>query len=294
MHDLIFYSSYLAIPFLVFLIFFIIKKRKTLFKCKLLLFVTFIFFLLAMSFVYARFVERNMIITKTTKIKTGFSSRVIVVSDLHLGDYKNSNFLKRVVRKINKNSDIDAVLIPGDFVYYPSEDLRGLFSELKNIKFPVYAVLGNHDSEKPGPPIQEKLQKALEDNNVVFLHNNDAKINGKNINVLGLGDKWANEDDVSQINNFIKDDNLIVITHNPDTVFEYKNSIPDLTVTGHTHGGQIRIPFWYKKEIPCEHAFDKGLYKTRNGKVFVTTGLGEVGLPMRLGVLPVIEVLELY
>ena len=256
--------------------------------------------MLTSSFIYARFIERNIILTKTTKIETVFSSRLIVIADLHLGVYKNINFLKRVVKKINKIKNVDAVLIPGDFTYYPPENLEELFSPLKNIKFPMYATLGNHDSEQPGPPIQAKLQKVLESHGVIFLHNSGSEIKntkrpfGKNIKILGLGDKWANQDDISKINEFKKSDNLIVMAHNPDTALKYKNSIPDITISGHTHGGQIRIPFLYKHAIPCDGNFDQGLYKTKYDKIFVTSGLGEVGLPMRLGVPPTIEILELY
>ncbi|MEA1963050.1 MAG: metallophosphoesterase [Patescibacteria group bacterium] len=251
-------------------------------------------FLITSLFIYARFIERNIILTKTTKIETGFSSKLIVAADFHLGVYKDINFLKRIVKKINKIKNADAVLIPGDFTYYAPEDLETLFSPLKDIKFPTYAILGNHDSEQPGPPIQAELQKALENNGVIFLHNSSEIIKNKNIKILGLGDKSAGEDDLSKINEFKKSDNLIVITHNPDTALEYKNSIPDITISGHTHGGQIRIPFLYKYAIPCSGDFDQGLYETNYGKIFVTAGLGEVGLPMRLGIPPTIEVLKLY
>ncbi len=294
MQNFIFFSSYLAIPFFIFLILFISKKRKNLYKNKILLLLFIIIFLTTISFIYSRFIERNIILTKTTKIETGFPAKLIVIADLHLGVYKNIDFLKRIVKKINKIENVDAVLIPGDFTYYSPENLEVLFSPLKNIKFPVYAILGNHDSEQPGPPIQAKLQKALENNGVIFLHNSSSAIGSKNIKILGLGDKDADQDDVSKINEFKKSDNLIVIAHNPDTTLKYENSIPDLTISGHTHGGQIRVPFLYKQIIPCEGDFNQGLYETKYGKVFVTAGLGETGLPMRLGVPPTIEVLELY
>ncbi|MCK5416688.1 metallophosphoesterase [Candidatus Parcubacteria bacterium] len=252
-----------------------------------------------------------MIFVKTTTIEVGFSGKIVVIADLHLGVYKNENFLKRVVDKINKIENIDAVLIPGDFTYCPPKNLDNLFYPLKKINAPIYAVLGNHDSEKPGQPIQQKLKEVLEKNNVIFLHNTSSVIENKDIKILGLGDNWAKEDDISKIDNFSKDDNLIVLTHNPDTTLQYNNSIPDLTITGHTHGGQIRIPFIYKSMIPCVYNFNQGLYtllpssvsteSTKNiiftnnhyGKVFVTAGIGEVGLPMRLGIPPTIEVLEL-
>ncbi len=86
----------------------------------------------------------------------------------------------------------------------------------------------------------------------------------------------------------------MVFTHNPDTTLSYRKNIADLTIAGHTHGGQIRLPLIYKFAIPCKGDFDQGLYQSTTGKTFVTSGLGEVGLPMRLGIPPVIDILELY
>ena len=293
MHKIILYSSYLSIPFLLLVLFLIFRKRKKGEGRKISLSMLILLFIGSMLFIYSRFIERNLIVKSTTKIKTGFSAKLVVFSDIHLGVYKGSSFLKRIVDKINDIKDVDAVLIPGDFTYYP-DDLDELFLPLKNIKYPVYAVLGNHDVSRPGPPIQKELQKVLEKYNVIFLKNTSAIIKSKNIKILGLGDNWDYDDDVSQINKFKNGDNLIIITHNPDTFKKYKNSIADLTISGHTHGGQVRIPFLYKKMIPCKYDYDKGLYKEKNGKLFVTSGVGEVGLPLRLFNPPVIDILELY
>ncbi len=285
MYNIIFYLSYIIFPFLIYL-FSVYKKGKP-FAKKVII----ILFLFSFLFIYSRFIERNMIVIKTTEIEVGFSGKFVIISDLHLGVYKKADFLKRVVKKINKIENVTAVLIPGDFIYHPSNNLDDLFYPLKDIDVPVYAVFGNHDSQKPGPPIQNKLKKVLENNNVILLHNENSII--RNINILGLGDRWANEDNISMINNFSENDNLVVITHNPNTALRYKNSIPDLTISGHTHGGQIRIPFLYKNIFPHLQDFDQGLYKAMHGKVFVTGGIGEVGLPMRFGIPPTIEILEL-
>ena len=293
MHNLIFYSSHISIILFIILIYFAITKAKYIFKNKILFFCIYFSFITTSLFIYARFIERNIITKQETKINAGFNAKLIVISDIHLGIYKNANFLKRVVKKINNIKNADALLIAGDFIYQPKNNLEELFNPLKDIKIPVYAVLGNHDSQKPGPPIQKELQKVLEKNNIIFLHNSSAFIK-KDVAILGLGDKWANQDKISKINDFKKSDNLIVLTHNPDTVLEYKNNIADLTISGHTHGGQIRIPFLYKNMIPCIGDFDQGLYNVNQNKVFVTTGIGEVGLPMRLGIPPVIDVLKLY
>lgn len=260
---------------------------------KYLIIITVFAYIGTLLFIYARFIEPNIILTKHTDIDVGFSATIVVISDLHLGVYNNHSFLERIVKQINTLEGVDMVLIPGDFTYYPPSDLDTLFSSLKEIKYPTYAVLGNHDSERPGPKIQKELQAALEKNGVIFLHNTNALFERSNIHILGLGDKWADEDDIAQIDNFKAADNLIVLTHNPDTIMNYTNDIPDVTIAGHTHGGQIRIPFVYKHVIPSRYEFDEGLYHTKNGTVYVSAGLGVIGLPMRFMIPPRIDVLHL-
>lgn len=297
-HFIIFYGSYLSFPFLLFLVLLTWKRWDLMRKNKLFFLAILFFYLLTGFFIYARFIEPNRIVVNEHQIETGFEARVIVMADMHLGQYKGADFMERVVERVNEQEDIQAILIPGDFTYYPKdwsvEALNDMFSSLSQIQVPVYAVLGNHDSEQPGPPLQENLEKALEKNGVIFMNNESDVIPGTDITVLGLGDYWAKEDDIRLIENYTQSDHLIVMTHNPDTTLNYKNSIPDLTVSGHTHGGQIRIPWLYKRAIPCTGDFDKDLHETPTGKLFVTSGLGEVGLPMRLWAPPVIDVLEFY
>lgn len=290
----IYYISYPLIIVYFFLLFKIYENREILnesFKIKIIIF--FLFFIFTL-FIYSRFIERNLIFQKSTNIKIGFQTKIVLISDLHLGLFKGPNFLKRVVKKINKIKNVDAVLIAGDFIYFPSEDLNKLFEPLKDIKMPVYAVLGNHDSQKPGPPIAEELIRVLELNDVKVLFNETDVIPNTDIKIFGLGSYFANQDDISKLLNFSREDNLIVMAHNPDSAMKYRNLNADLTISGHTHGGQIRIPFIYKHTIPSNYFFNKGFYKLDSGnKVFVSSGIGEVGLPMRLGVPTIIDILEL-
>ncbi len=70
---------------------------------------------------------------------------------MHLGVYKDRRRLQRVVNTINRRDDIDMVLIAGDMTYHPraNQDLEELFLPLADLEMPVFAVLGNHDVEKP-------------------------------------------------------------------------------------------------------------------------------------------------
>ncbi len=291
---IIYYGSYLVFPFIIGISFLYQKKRRLKKKNKISSCIYIFLILLSILFIYSRFIERYMISNEETVIEADFNAKFVVISDIHLGIYKKSSYLKRVINKINKIDDVDAVLIPGDFTYDPlKEDLVALFSPLKECKYPVYGVIGNHDTGFEQFYKRDSLENALMENDVILLQNKSSKIKNKNITILGLGDRWANEDDVDKIENYMHKENLVVLAHNPDTVLDITNSIPDLIVSGHTHGGQIRIPFLYKIAIRSEGNFDKGLYQNPRWKLFVSSGIGEIGLPMRLGVRPVIDILIL-
>jgi len=251
-------------------------------------------FLINFLLIYARFIEPNIILEKNTDIETGFKAKIVLISDLHIGAYNSTRFLERIVEKVNSIEDVDFVVIAGDITYYPIGDLDTLLSPLKKLQRPTYAVLGNHDSQAPGPDIEEELKEALEKNNVIFLKNEDIYIEDLDIHILGFGDLLAKEVNIKKLKDFKDEDNLVVIAHTPDTVYSYKYIEPDLTLSGHTHGGQIRIPFIYKYFIPTKYGFDEGYYETEKGKVYVSSGLGMTGLPFRLGIPPVIDVIELY
>jgi predicted MPP superfamily phosphohydrolase len=73
-----------------------------------------------------------------------------LIADLHLGQNKKQEFLSDIVNKINQIKNIDAVLIAGDFMMEPNKaEISAIYKPLSEIKYPVYAVLGNHDIEKP-------------------------------------------------------------------------------------------------------------------------------------------------
>ncbi len=250
---------------------------------------------------YSFFIERQRVVVNEYKISASFEYKIALISDLHLGKWKDEKFLEKVVSTINvqiQKNGVQAVFIAGDFTYHPDKisDLEKLFAPLSEISVPVFAVLGNHDEEKPGPKLAEDLKKVLQENGVKIIEQELFFLPDTQIRVLGLGDNWAHKDDISPFlpelfSGKFKDDNFLVLTHNPDTTFYFPENSQAITLTGHTHGGQIRIPWLYKKMIPCSGDFDSGLMQTKKGQVFTTSGLGEVGLPFRFLVPPEIAVI---
>lgn len=280
--NIIFYGSFLVFPLLLLLFY---KRKK-------LSWVSFVFLCISLLlFVYARFMEPQVIITRETDISVWFDAKVILTSDLHLGRYKWEQFLERVVKKIN-TLDADAVFIAGDLTYEPDiSQLESLFESLQNINKPVYWVLGNHDVERPGPKLRTELITALDKKNIHFL-NNDI-VDMWNYTLVWLGSHWSNEDDVDILDDFSQDDNILVLMHNPDTLSKINHEKTDLYLAGHTHAWQIRIPWLYKKVIPTVWNYDVWLTQETMWPLYISSWLGEIWLPMRFLNPPVIDLLHL-
>jgi len=284
---LIFYASYLVFPFLIYIFWKLFTTSKKIIRIFLGVFI-----LGSLLFIWTRFIEPQIITVQETEIEVGFSGKFILLSDIHLGIFKDQNFLERVVEKTN-TIDADAVFILGDLTYWPQkEKMEEIFAPLKKINKPTYLVWGNHDSEKPGEKIIPELSQILEKNNIIVLHNRWGDT-GK-YKILGLGSHWAGEDNTELLNTVSEEENIIVLAHNPDSIMNYPDpKKADITFAGHTHCGQIRIPFLYKKVLPVQGNFDKGYHDSPYGKVFISCGLGESGLPMRFLNPPVIDVVIL-
>lgn len=247
----------------------------------------------ALLFVQARFIEPRMIVVREARLQVGAAARVALISDLHVGLFKDERFVQRVVDRLNAEP-LDAVLIAGDFRgWYDRRPLRELLAPLARLRAPVYAVPGNHDVLPSGGPIaMPELAAAWAALGVRPLQGRSADVGG--VRVVGTGDHWAGQDDLRPLRAAPRDRPLLLLTHNPDTAMALQPGEAALVLAGHTHGGQLRIPGLYRRAIPCSEPFDRGLHTFAPVPVFVTSGLGETGVPMRWMNPPVIDILDLH
>lgn len=255
---------------------------------------------------YARFVEPRWLkvnhshIDLTPEGYDGLTTQVraALFSDTHYGIYRNVMPLHRLHKRIDKES-ADIVLVPGDLTnHLRLDELEETFGEFSNFRQPVFAVLGNHDYGLPGWIMPEDIARTLSRHGVRVLENESAMVTVKNISfqVTGLRDHYAgtaNYDLLAGTDDEAHSPHL-VLAHNADAAHEYPHgSVADLTVSGHTHGGQIRLPFIYRRLIPTRHGFDQGLYHANGYKVYVSSGTGMDVLPARLFIRPSLDILTL-
>lgn len=256
---------------------------------------------------YARFIEpRLLTVHEETILLPGASEtsptiRIALFGDPHIGMFGNAMPVQRIVDRINSEGAA-AVFLAGDLTYYPDpEDIPEDFAALGDLEAPVFAVLGNHDVGFPGEDLTQALLSALEETNVTLLHNRaiEVAIGGRNVIVSGASDLWQRRQDFAFSSSLPEGVPVLLLTHNPDTALNVPPGFHyDLMLAGHTHGGQVRIPFLYRAALPVSGPFDKELHhlQTPGGErlVYVTTGTGMVGLPLRFLMPPRIDILTVH
>ncbi|WP_306195101.1 metallophosphoesterase [Ruegeria discodermiae] len=241
--------------------------------------------------------------------------RIAVVSDLHAGEpFVGMKRIERIVRRTNAIAP-DLVLLLGDFARGHKFETRPVKIDdiapvLAQLEAPhgVYAVLGNHDwwadraaqRRKSGPNI---YGEALERNGIPVLSNSALKLQSAGIWLAGLEDQRAilrglrrchGLDDLPATLAQITDDApVVMMAHEPDAFPEMPKQVA-LTLSGHTHGGQIRV-FGWAPFVPSRfgNKYAYGHVREDGRDLVVSGGIGCSILPVRLGVVPEITVIEL-
>lgn len=237
---------------------------------------------------------------KNSKIPNEFDGFKI----LHISDFHNKQFglnHKRIIKKINAvNPDI--IVITGDLIdrrrFHPEISYSFIEKIVEN--FPVYYVSGNH--ERKSGHYDEIIEK-LKSLHVITLENDVVKhnIDGSHINIIGAKDpanvldkrKFSNTCEMEEfLSNFKNDDTFkILLSHKPELINIYKKNNMDLIFSGHTHGGQFRIPFLGGIVAPNQGLFpkyDAGMFKEYNEEnenistLFISRGLGNSSVPIRV------------
>ena len=248
---------------------------------------------------YGSFIEPRLLVVRQTEIALSAhpteTITVAVVSDLHLGPYKQADWAERVVETVMREHP-DLILLAGDYIALdPSE--AAMLAPLKALDAPlgVFAVTGNHDYEDGGSRV---IIDALEQADVVVLENERTtiRVGDRTLTLVGVSDVWNDGNAYRAMAGVAPEDTVVLLVHNPDVVLSPNADLADLVVAGHTHGGQIRLPFLGPvPEIPdaLGRAYDRGLFGYGAQQLFITSGVGETGPRARLFNPPVVDLLQL-
>ncbi|MBX7246868.1 MAG: metallophosphoesterase [Candidatus Sumerlaeaceae bacterium] len=232
--------------------------------------------------------------------------RAVYLSDIHHGPWLSVAFLRRMVERVNALRP-DLILLGGDYVNASPDYIKPAFAEMAALRanIGVAGVLGNHDWWEDAPRTRKQFEKcgfALVDNARVFVTPGRRMEKGADAGlcVAGVGDFWEDKVDAgAALHKVPREMPRLLLSHNPDVAMEPQIAQGghriDMMLSGHTHGGQIRIPFLGTPIVPSNYGqkFAAGLVDTPGCPVYVSRGVGYTVLPLRFGVPPEITLWEL-
>ena len=235
--------------------------------------------------------------------------RIAQIADIHYREYTESSFLRQVVDHVNALKP-DLVVLVGDFVTFgplrwPSREAHKRFARrhmpecasiLSGIQCPLrYATLGNHDMMVGGRYIYGDLVNQ----GLPVLRNSAVPLerDGRRLWLVGLGSACARDaapERAIPASALREKEAMIVLAHEPDILPEVARYNADLMLSGHTHGGQVRIPFLPPAYLPeYGKRYVEGWFRLGPTQLYVNRGIGAIGLPFRLNCPPEITLLTL-
>lgn len=224
--------------------------------------------------------------------------RIVHISDLHMGEWITSAYLRNVVEMVNREQ-ADLIAITGDYVTRVYDNLAADLVPILNglrARDGVVWVLGNHDywGGKGAGPVRYALEHcgAIDLNNKVHTLERE----GATLHIAGVDSARELMSRLDKVLDALPEEGAaILLAHEPDFADESAATGRfDLQLSGHSHGGQVAIPFIGPPRLPAMgRKYPHGLYKVGDMALYTNRGIGMVGLPVRFFARPEITVLTL-
>lgn len=265
---------------------------------KIVRFLLIIFLLITITIIYARYGGTSGLITKEYKIESSLIGedfdglKVVHFSDLHYLRVTNNDKLKEIVDEINLIKP-DIVFFTGDLIdkdfTLTDKDKDDLINGLSSIKakYGKYAVLGNHDYVK-----NIEIFKDIYSNSNFNLFQNSYDIiyssNNDKLFIGGVDNYSYNEADINKVMEYFNDNSdisyKIILVHEPDYIDNILTSYNvNLVLAGHSHNGQINIPYIKNFFLPYgSRKYYENYYKVNDTDLYISSGIGESSVNFRL------------
>lgn len=224
--------------------------------------------------------------------------KIVQISDLHISKFMTEQRLNKIIQLVNQQQP-DAIAFTGDLITQDTNfDPQKLAPQLTQLKpkWATLAVLGNHDHWRQDIAF---LKRTFSQNNITLLNNQVYLIEdgSQQLAIAGIDDPYWGEPNLAQTIAQIPENVLaILLVHEPDYIdISAKTHKFILQLSGHSHGGQVRIPWLAPLVLPYKgRKYFAGLNQVEGTYAYTNRGLGMTGIPMRFGSRPEITVFTLH
>lgn len=274
----------------------LVKRKKT--RLRNIILIIFVLLAIYATAIEPRLVEtvqREVALTRLPRELDGFT--VLQLTDIHYTRRTDRRFIERMIKRANRLQP-DVIVLTGDFVTRSAGDIQPCAEVLSKLhaRYGVFAVLGNHDYWTD----PQHVTDVLIENGIRVLCNEaiPLKQNGKLLWVAGLDDAWSGNPDIAHALRAVPaDDAKILLVHEPDYADMVAEYPVDLQLSGHSHGGQVRLPLLGPPVLPTMcRKYPMGYYRIGKLQLYTNRAIGGisiVGIPMRFNCRPEIAVFTL-
>ena len=218
--------------------------------------------------------------------------RIIHLSDIHHSPFTSLEHIERAV-KVSNRLKPDMFILTGDYVSHETEYIAPMAEVLGKLEseFGTYACLGNHDHWTDA----ELVTKHLRGEKISVLNNEGFRFTARDASfwIAGVDDYMVGKTDLpSALRGSFPDEMILLLAHNPVIVHRAARAGVDLMLSGHTHGGQVKLREEEKRVLP-RRKLKSGLHRRKETQIYITRGIGTVVLPIRYQCPPEISLIEL-
>jgi uncharacterized protein len=218
--------------------------------------------------------------------------RLVHLSDIHHSPFTNLEHISRAVKVANRLKP-DMFVLTGDYVSHESEYIEPVAEVLGKLgsEFGTFACLGNHDHWTDAELVTNSFRRA----NINVLINEGFRFTARDSSLwlCGVDDYMVGKTDLkSALHGSFADEMKLLLAHNPVIFRQAARFDVDLVLSGHTHGGQVKLRDEDKRILP-PRKLQNGLHRRRDSQIYITRGIGTVVLPIRYQCPPEISLIEL-
>jgi predicted MPP superfamily phosphohydrolase len=218
--------------------------------------------------------------------------RIVHLSDIHHSPFTNLEHITRAV-KIANDLKPDMFVLTGDYVSHEAEYIEPVARVLGALKseFGTFACLGNHDHWTDAEAVTRSFRAA----GINVLINQGIRLTAREASfwIGGVDDYMVGKTDLrAALRGSFPDEMKLLLAHNPVILRQAARAEVDLVLSGHTHGGQVKLRDEEKRILP-RRKLKNGLHRRRRTQIYITRGIGTVVLPVRFGCPPEISFIEL-